>query len=103
MTGHTPRGTPVTADLAIAGPLARAELRGLCAGACALLQRTAGPVVVCDVSEAAVDAVTVDALARLSVAIGAQGRRLVLAGAPPELRELIAFMGLEHVLRTRRP
>jgi anti-anti-sigma regulatory factor len=44
------------------------------------------------------DAVTVDALARLQLAARRHGCRVRLANASPELRELVAFMGLEKVL-----
>ena len=40
----------------------------------------------------------VDALARLQVAARSYGCRVRLRGAPPELRELVAFMGLDDVL-----
>jgi len=44
------------------------------------------------------DALTVDALARLLLAARRHGCRLRLANPSPELRELVAFMGLEGVL-----
>ncbi len=44
------------------------------------------------------DAVTVDALARLQLAVGRAGLRLVLVQADEDLRELVAFMGLAGVL-----
>jgi anti-anti-sigma regulatory factor len=45
------------------------------------------------------DAVAVDALARLQLAARRHGCELRLRNASPELRELIAFMGLQRVLR----
>jgi ABC-type transporter Mla MlaB component len=45
------------------------------------------------------DAVAVDALARLQLAARRHGCELRLRNASPELRELIAFMGLRDVLR----
>jgi ABC-type transporter Mla MlaB component len=54
--------------------------------------------VFCDVEGVKADAVTVDALARLQLAARRQQCRVRLRGASPELRELVAFMGLSHVL-----
>jgi hypothetical protein len=51
---------------------------------------------VCDLSGAQPSAATVDALARLAVALRRQGSRLRLRDASPELIEL---MGLAEVLR----
>ena len=45
-----------------------------------------------------VDAVTVDALARLQLAAQRRGCRVRLRNASAELRELVAFMGLADVL-----
>jgi ABC-type transporter Mla MlaB component len=52
----------------------------------------------CDVSGIAVDAVTIDALARLQLAARRYGCQVRLRGASDELRELVAFMGLQDVL-----
>jgi hypothetical protein len=54
---------------------------------------------VCDLSGARPTAATVDSLARLALLLRHEGSRLVLQRAPPELVELIAFMGLSDVLR----
>ena len=54
---------------------------------------------VCDLSGARPTAATVDSLARLDLLLRREGSRLVLQRAPPELVELIAFMGLSDVLR----
>jgi len=45
-----------------------------------------------------VDAVTVDALARLQLAARGYGCRVRLRNASAELLDLVAFMGLEDVL-----
>jgi len=55
--------------------------------------------IVVDVSTLAPDAVTVDALARLQLASQRLGGRVQLRGVSDELQELIAFAGLERVLR----
>jgi anti-anti-sigma regulatory factor len=54
---------------------------------------------VCDLSGARPTAATVDSLARLALLLRREGSRLVLRDVPPELVELIAFMGLAQVLR----
>jgi anti-anti-sigma regulatory factor len=55
--------------------------------------------IVVDVSAFAPDAVTVDALARLQIAARRAGRRLQLRNASDDLQKLIAFVGLDGVLR----
>ena len=89
---------PEATTFAITGPIARADLPGLCVRVCALLERISARVVLCDVTGVGVDAVTVDALARLQLAAQRRGCRVRLRNASPELRELVAFMGLEDVL-----
>jgi len=86
------------ADFAIWGPIAPEDLPGLCDRVCALLHEHGPGVARCDVTGVAPDAVTVDALARLQLAASRLGCRVVLANASRELRELIAFLGLEDVL-----
>ena len=51
-----------------------------------------------DVAGVRVDAATVDALARLQLAVRRDGCQVRLWRATPELRELLAFMGLRDVL-----
>ena len=91
-------GAPETISLAIRGPIARADLPGLCGRVCALLEGTHREVVLCDVSGITPDAVTVDALARLQVAALRHGCQVRLRHASGELLDLVAFMGLEDVL-----
>jgi hypothetical protein len=57
-------------------------------------------VVCIDVARLAADASALDALARLALALGRCGYRLVLKGASPELIDLIAFAGLSQALPT---
>ena len=47
-------------------------------------------------------AVTVDALARLQLAARRYRCRVTLVNASPELVDLVALMGLEHVLAEQR-
>jgi hypothetical protein len=83
---------------AVTGPIARGDLPGLCNRVCRLLDAGRPPVAFCDVSGVPVDAVTVDALARLQLAARSYGCRVRLRNASPELLDLVAFMGLEDVL-----
>ena len=57
------------------------------------------PIVVCNAAELTeADAATVEALARLAIDARRLGCGLRIEHAPPELRLLIAFMGLKDVL-----
>ena len=62
------------------------------------------PAFVCDLSGAEPTAATVDVLARLALSLKRRGCRLRVRHVSPELRELIAFMGLTDALglQTRR-
>jgi ABC-type transporter Mla MlaB component len=92
-----------TIAFAIAGPIERAHLPGLCARVCALLDGSGAAVAVCDVVGIRADAVTVDALARLQLAARHYRCLVRLRNASVELRELIAFMGLEDVVTDESP
>jgi ABC-type transporter Mla MlaB component len=87
-----------TIVFAIDGPIARADLPGLCDRVCGLLQRSRPEVALCDVRGIDVDAVTVDALARLQLAARRHGCTVRLQNASSELLELVTFMGLQNVL-----
>jgi anti-anti-sigma regulatory factor len=52
----------------------------------------------CDASELPADAAVVDTLARIALVARRHGCVLRLAGCSRELRELIAFMGLDEAL-----
>jgi ABC-type transporter Mla MlaB component len=93
-----PRAAPQTVEFAIRGPIARADLPGLCARVCALLEAAGPGVAVCDVRDVPADAVTVEALARLQLGARHRGCRVRLRRASPQLRRLIDFMGLANVL-----
>ena len=100
----TPGGRPAascraaTATLSIAGPLARADLPRLYERTCRLLEADGIELLVCEVAGVAVDAVSVDALARLALAARRRGCRVELRGASVELSELVDLMGLAGVL-----
>jgi ABC-type transporter Mla MlaB component len=89
---------PQTIVFAIRGPIARADLPGLCTRVCALLDSNGAKSAVCDVFGVEPDAVTVDALARLQLAARRRGCQVKLRHASGRLRELVAFMGLSDVL-----
>jgi anti-anti-sigma regulatory factor len=59
-----------------------------------------GPrTIVCDVSALDPDALTIDALARLQLSSRRVGLEIRLRHASNELQELLAFVGLDEVLR----
>jgi ABC-type transporter Mla MlaB component len=89
---------PEPCAFAIWGPIARADLPGLCARVCGLLDERRGTAVVVDVSGVDPDAVCVDALARLQLAAKGYRCRVYLRHATTELRELVRLMGLGDVL-----
>jgi ABC-type transporter Mla MlaB component len=90
--------TPTTVRFEIRGPIARADLPGLCERVCALLSGSGADVAICDASGVDVDAVTIDAVARLQLAARRHDCRIRLCSAPPELLELVSFMGLTNVI-----
>jgi ABC-type transporter Mla MlaB component len=94
MTPEVPR--PLA--FSVHGPIARADLPGLCERVGSLLAAHGAGVAVCDVAGVRPDAVTVDALARLQLAARRHGCRVRLRNASRELLELVAFMGLRDVL-----
>ena len=87
-----------SSSLTIRGPITRADLPELCERVRLLLGSLPPGEVACDVRRLTVDAVAVDALARLQLAARRRGCRLRLLGASTELRDLVAFMGLGDVL-----
>ena len=82
----------------IHGPLQRSDLPGLYARVCALFTANRGGKIVCDVTEVAVDAVAVEALARLQLGARRHGCTVRLLSAPRELIDLVSFMGLKDVI-----
>jgi ABC-type transporter Mla MlaB component len=93
----TLRGT-TTIVFQIEGPIARTDLPGLCERVCGLFERSGADIAHCRVSGVEPDAVVVDALARLQLAAQRHRCQVRLRDASPELRELVAFMGLNDVL-----
>ena len=93
---------PSKITFAIRGPLAREDLAELYERVCKLLAAAGAEVAVCDVEGITADAVSVDALARLQLAARRHDCRIELRHASPELRDLIAFMGLDDVIAPER-
>lgn len=92
-------GTPTTMEFAIWAPINRADLPGLCDRVCRLLAENEPEIAVCDVSQfQTVDAVTVDALARLALAGRRRGCEMRLRRVSEPLRQLVWLMGLDSVL-----
>ena len=82
----------------IRGPLQRTDLPGLYTRVCALFAANRGATLVCDVTQVAVDAVAVEALARLQLGARRHGCTVRLLSAPHDLVELATYMGLEDVV-----
>jgi ABC-type transporter Mla MlaB component len=91
-----PEVRPVAVTLR--GPLQRTDLPGLYTRVCALLTANSGATLVCDVTRVAIDAVAVEALARLQLGARRHGCTVRLLSAPRELIDLASFMGLEDVV-----
>lgn len=89
---------PQSVAFAIRGPISRADLPGLCERVCGLLEESDADIVLCDVHGVEPDAVTVDALARLQLAVRHHGCRVRLCSTSRALRDLVSFMGLTDVL-----
>ena len=87
-----------TISFAIWGPITGRDLPGLCDRVCALLEASGAVIAVCDVCGLVTNAVTVDALARLQLAARRHGCQVRLRGASDDLRDLVAFMGLQDVV-----
>jgi ABC-type transporter Mla MlaB component len=98
-----PTPGPYTVAFAISGPIARTDLPGLCTRVCGLLSKSGAEVAFCDVTGVQSDAVTVDALARLQLAAQRLECQVFLRNASPDLRALVAFMGLTDVLPADAP
>ncbi len=99
---RAPRSPPpnqVALVLVLGGPIARADIPGLCERARPFLEAGDTGPVDCDVAAVVeADAVTVDALARLQLTARRSGLQLRLRHAGGDLNGLITLMGLGDVL-----
>jgi ABC-type transporter Mla MlaB component len=89
--------TPV--EFSVDGPIARSQVPGLMASLCAMLESTQASTVVCQLQGVQANGIALDALARLRLLAARHGCAMRLAGASEGLLELIAFAGLDDVLR----
>jgi ABC-type transporter Mla MlaB component len=88
--------------LSLDGPLARADLPALCERGVALLEASGADVLVCDLSALAeVDAVALDAVARLQLTARRHGSRICIRHASAELEELLRLTGLAEICGLR--
>jgi ABC-type transporter Mla MlaB component len=88
-------------SIAIRAPLRREDLPGLFGRTCVLLASAgASGELICEVAGLDADAVAVDALARLALAARRSRCSVRLCGASQQLRSLVAFAGLDDVLRS---
>jgi len=94
-----PSVRPTTVVIAVAGPIARADLPAICGDVAALLEATGADVALCDVGALPADLVAIDALARIQLAARRKGRQVVLRHAADDLRDMLAFVGLAGALR----
>jgi anti-anti-sigma regulatory factor len=86
-------------EIGASGRIDRTEIAELCERVRVLLGDDAVDQIVCDVGAVmAPDAVTIDALARLQLTAKRMGCEMRIRRASPELRDLIAFMGLSGVV-----
>jgi hypothetical protein len=84
----------------IDGPLARADLHGLCDRVRGALEESDATVLLCELgASVGSDAVTVDALARVQLTAKRLGRRVRLRHGSKELQDLVGFVGLRGVLQ----
>jgi ABC-type transporter Mla MlaB component len=88
---------PQPVVFSVRGPIATGDLAGLCERVCGILSASGASFAVCEVDGIDPSAATVDALCRLQLAARRLGIRISLRGASSELRDLVAFMGLEDV------
>jgi ABC-type transporter Mla MlaB component len=86
--------------LVVRGPIMPEDIPVLCRRASELLVASNEGLMICDVAAVVdPDVTTVEALARLQLTALRLGCRIRLRHPCPELRELVAFIGLGNVLR----
>jgi ABC-type transporter Mla MlaB component len=94
-----PLHKPRTLVFVVRGPITRPDLPGLAERLRRALSAGATDAVICDVGRLIhLESETVDALARLQLIARRTGAQVTVRHASPELRELLAFVGLDHVV-----
>jgi anti-anti-sigma regulatory factor len=89
--------------LVIGAPIACADVPGLCERVRRRAAESDAEVILCDVRGLVrADVLTVHALARLQLTARRLGRRVRLLDPPPELRDLLQFVGLDEALPATR-
>jgi ABC-type transporter Mla MlaB component len=84
--------------LAVTAPIVRADIPGLCRRLRGLLDGSDATRVVCDLAELShPDAVAIDALGRLQLAVCRRSMTIELQNASAELRELLTMFGIADV------
>jgi ABC-type transporter Mla MlaB component len=91
---------PQTVAFALGGRIARADLPALCDRVSTVLEESDADLILCDLTGADPDAVTLDALARIRLAARRHGCDTRVRGASSELAALLDFAGLSSVLAT---
>ncbi|MGH8901205.1 MAG: STAS domain-containing protein [Egibacteraceae bacterium] len=90
-----PTPAPSTIVLVIDGPIAPADVPGLCERVRVVLEHSDADLMTCDVGALVdPDVGTIDALARLALTARRLGRQVRLRHACGELQELLALVGL---------
>lgn len=93
-----PLSDPDAVVLVLRGSVHPDDVPGLCGRAHTLLEAADAELIVCDVSGLErPDIAAVDVLARLHMTVKRRGGRVHLRDAAPELRDLLAFLGLLDV------
>jgi anti-anti-sigma regulatory factor len=88
-----------TVVLVVGGPLAPGDAPWLCERVRVLLEHSDDAGLVCEVDRViAVEAGTVDVLARIALVARRLGRPFRLCGVPPELADLLRLVGLRDLL-----
>jgi STAS domain len=94
-----PSRSPAAIVVSFPARVDRASIPRICDQVQALLQTTGAGMVIADVAPVAEpDLAAVEAIIRLKLIASRLGRTMRLAGARPELRDLLAFAGLEEVV-----
>ncbi len=87
-------------EVTFAGAIQPGMIASMCIDVGRLVTDTAADRLVCELSGLTqADLATVDALCRLRVTVRRLGCEIALRGAPPDLDALLAFVGLDGVLR----